>query len=498
MIKIKEKIFQNPKLSLIFTIIFFLLIAFFYLWQLNKLPLTAYDEAIYAQVTRETLASGQMTTLYNFGQPWLEKPPLYFWLAIPSIKIFGTSEVAFRLPSALLAILCLWLVYLVTKKLSNKKSLALLASLILAVLPFYYITGRQVRLDVPLTALLLSATYFSILGWQNKKYLLSIFPLIGLAVLTKNIVGLLALPIIFIFSFIYKQTAWLKSKYLWLGLFIGLAIALPWHWQQYQLWGNNFLETYLGFHVLQRFDTGFGSATNNNFFGYFHLLWQYSWPWWQIFILLLIASLILKKIYREEKILRLLYASWAIIAFVILFFSLSKTKISTYILPMYPYLSIAIAIGLYLFWQIIKNKWLKIIYLLIVGAIFLYSILLCLGNNDRILKNFHFIYDYNLRDIGQIIRLENKPQAKIYYISGPPAETINFYAQQAVLPAPTDQASKTITMPGPAFIYLYDRDFPLFLQADGQVKPEFQTVQLKYYKDRLILLYSDNDIILHF
>ncbi|MFA5127138.1 MAG: glycosyltransferase family 39 protein [Patescibacteria group bacterium] len=495
---IYQKILQNQKASSLLIIIFFLLLAFFYLYQLNKLPLTAYDEAIYAQVTRQTLVSSQITTLYNFGQAWLEKPPLYFWLAMTSVKIFGDSEAAFRLPSALLAILSFCLVYLVTKKLSGKKSLGLMAAFILAIIPFYYITGRQVRLDVPLTAIILSTIYVFILGWDNKKYLLGIFPLMALAVLTKNIVGLLAIPFVLIFSLIYKQWSWLKSKYFWLGLPIGLLLAIPWHWRQYQLWGNNFLETYLGFHVLNRFSSGFGNVTQTNPLSYFHILWDYSWPWWQIFILLLIVALILKKFYHTEKSWRLLLTSWTIMAFVIFFFSLSKTKISSYLLLMYPYLAIAIAVSLSYLWQIIKHKWLKILYLLFTGALCLYSILLCLGQDDRILKNFHFFYDYNLRDIGRLINLENKPNAKIYYLSGPPAETINFYAQQPVSQVSVDQETKTINLSGPAFIYLYDSNLPLFLDDAGQVKKEFSSIRVKYSQDHILLLYGEQDIVLHF
>ncbi|MDE2757369.1 MAG: glycosyltransferase family 39 protein, partial [Acidobacteriota bacterium] len=79
---------------------------------LGGLGLVGPDEPRYAQIAREMLASGDFVTPRYFGEPWLEKPVLYYWLAAAAYSIFGVNEFAARLPSALAAVLGVFCVYL--------------------------------------------------------------------------------------------------------------------------------------------------------------------------------------------------------------------------------------------------------------------------------------------------------------------------------------------------------------------------------------------------
>ena len=54
--------------------------------------LVDYDEATYAKVVVDTLHTGQVTDLYHFDKPWFEKPPLYLWMAVGSVKLFGSMN----------------------------------------------------------------------------------------------------------------------------------------------------------------------------------------------------------------------------------------------------------------------------------------------------------------------------------------------------------------------------------------------------------------------
>ena len=58
-----------------------------------------YDEATYAKVVVDTIKSGDVSTFTLSGHLWFEKPPLYLWLAIGSVNLFGAHEFAFRVPS---------------------------------------------------------------------------------------------------------------------------------------------------------------------------------------------------------------------------------------------------------------------------------------------------------------------------------------------------------------------------------------------------------------
>ena len=59
------------------------------------------DEPRYAQVAREMLDRRDWVTPVLGGHAWLEKPPLYYWQAMLAYRIFGVSDVAARIPSAI-------------------------------------------------------------------------------------------------------------------------------------------------------------------------------------------------------------------------------------------------------------------------------------------------------------------------------------------------------------------------------------------------------------
>jgi 4-amino-4-deoxy-L-arabinose transferase-like glycosyltransferase len=65
------------------------------------------DEPRYAWIARDMAESGDWVTPRLYGKPWLEKPPLYYWGAAICFKLFGVSETAARLPSAISALLAM-------------------------------------------------------------------------------------------------------------------------------------------------------------------------------------------------------------------------------------------------------------------------------------------------------------------------------------------------------------------------------------------------------
>src|SRR5258708_22461486 len=85
--------------------------AFFFFWGLASFGLIGADEPRYAQVAREMLARNDWVTPVLGGSPWLEKPPLYYWQAMLAYQLFGVSDWAARLPSAVDAFLLVFAVY---------------------------------------------------------------------------------------------------------------------------------------------------------------------------------------------------------------------------------------------------------------------------------------------------------------------------------------------------------------------------------------------------
>lgn len=76
-----------------------------YFSHLGVIGLVGPDEPRYAWIARAMAETGDWVTPRLYGKPWFEKPPLYYWGAALSFKLFGVSEVAARLPSAISAVL---------------------------------------------------------------------------------------------------------------------------------------------------------------------------------------------------------------------------------------------------------------------------------------------------------------------------------------------------------------------------------------------------------
>ncbi|HYL61688.1 MAG TPA: glycosyltransferase family 39 protein [Candidatus Methylomirabilis sp.] len=72
---------------------------------LGALGFVGPDEPRYAWIARDMAETGDWVTPRLYGKPWFEKPPLFYWGAAASFKVFGVSEAAARLPSAICALL---------------------------------------------------------------------------------------------------------------------------------------------------------------------------------------------------------------------------------------------------------------------------------------------------------------------------------------------------------------------------------------------------------
>ena len=76
-----------------------------YFSHLGAIGFVGPDEPRYAWIARDMAETGDWITPRLFGKPWFEKPPLYYWGAAICFKLFGVSEAAARLPSAISALL---------------------------------------------------------------------------------------------------------------------------------------------------------------------------------------------------------------------------------------------------------------------------------------------------------------------------------------------------------------------------------------------------------
>src|SRR5262249_24558469 len=94
----------SPAARILWAVLIVATLSVCYFSHLGAVGFVGPDEPRYAWIARDIAESGDWITPRLYGKPWFEKPPLYYWSAGLSFRVFGVSEVAGRLPSALAAL----------------------------------------------------------------------------------------------------------------------------------------------------------------------------------------------------------------------------------------------------------------------------------------------------------------------------------------------------------------------------------------------------------
>jgi 4-amino-4-deoxy-L-arabinose transferase-like glycosyltransferase len=204
--------------------------AFLFLYGLAQFGLIGADEPRYAQVAREMLERHDWVTPVLGGQPWLEKPPLYYWQAMIVYRMFGVSDWAARLPSAVDAIFLVLAVYFFLRRFRPGFELdgALIAASSAGIIGY----ARAASMDMALAA----AFTIGMLGWwawhqSNKRIFLSVFyGCVALGTLAKGPIAFcLAAAVIILYAAAVREWR-LVLRTLWLpGIILFCAIAMPWY-----------------------------------------------------------------------------------------------------------------------------------------------------------------------------------------------------------------------------------------------------------------------------
>ncbi|MDJ0568475.1 MAG: glycosyltransferase family 39 protein [Pleurocapsa sp. MO_192.B19] len=196
-------------------------------------------EGHFAMVGQEMLLRDDWITPHLNGSPYLNKPPLLYWLIATTSSIFGYTEFAARLPIGLMGWLGIVVAWKWTRELWGINT-SRVAALMLSVTLGWFIFTHQILLDVLLSTLLLSSNYFL---WrcvampsdlsldQPRSWLnwLGAYLSLALCVLTKGIIGVV-FPLIGCFALAIVRQDWkiIKRIKLYQGLLLVLAVILPW------------------------------------------------------------------------------------------------------------------------------------------------------------------------------------------------------------------------------------------------------------------------------
>ncbi len=279
------------------------------------------------------------------GKPWLEKPPLYYWITSPLYSLFHSSETAARIgPAAcglITALTIFWLgLMLWTRQAGLMGALILLTSLGFAGF------GRGASTDMPFTCCLtlalasLAVASVKDAGWK----VLGAYVFLGLAVLGKGPVAVvLAAGIGLCVWFLDERGVVLHRWRVLPGLVITAVVAIPWFWLVFRQNGYAFISTFFINHNLARYTTDIHHHSEPIYY-FLPALFVLFLPW-SGWLLLLIKSPVegLRK-WRQWHPGMLFLVCWFLVP--VIFFSLSESKLAGYVLPSLPPLALILGVRL--------------------------------------------------------------------------------------------------------------------------------------------------------
>jgi len=336
-------------------VIVVLLVALPLFAHLDQLPINLYDEARLADNAIEMSRNHQWLVPTYLGQPemWNTKPPLMIWFQVLSLKIIGTCELAIRIPSALAALATLLIMYRFCAKRLKRPILGILCCTIMAT-SMGFVGEHMARtgdydalLTFFVTGYLLS--YFVFIDEDKREYLLYTLLLITGAVMTKGIAGLLPMPALLVYMLYRKK---FRSVFTTPTFYMGITF---------------FIVIVTGYYLLrEHYNPGYLKAVYNNELGgrYSEINENHEAPWYFYLVNLAIDRFnfwwylvpigLVIGLYSEAKSIKN-FCVFCLVVIVCYYavLSSSATKLWWYDMPVYPWLAIGAALGIYLICELL-------------------------------------------------------------------------------------------------------------------------------------------------
>ncbi|MDA1335158.1 MAG: glycosyltransferase family 39 protein [bacterium] len=170
------------------------------------------------------------STVTEFGFPWWtywsfhDHPPLAFLFQYFSMNIFGDTNFGFRLPSALLGIIGVFLMYLIGKELYSNES-GIFAALFLAVTLNHVYISRIGMQEAYSIFFIILTFYLFIRGLKNDKYFIWMGVALGLALLAKYTTFIIGV-VMDLYILIWRRDL-IKNKNIWIGVALMALIFSP-------------------------------------------------------------------------------------------------------------------------------------------------------------------------------------------------------------------------------------------------------------------------------
>ncbi len=311
------------------------LLACAWLAMLGVRALVSADEGRYATLSLGMLQSGDWIVPRLDGLLYFEKPPLQYWAGAAAMGVFGVNEFAARLWPGLSGLACVALLAFTARRLHGPETgwYALLAGGSTA---WIVVNSQFLSLDAGLTAALTLALCAVLLAEHagdarsRRRWMLLAWLGMALAVLSKGLIGVVIPAAALLVRAAWERDARFWRERQWVrGLLVLLLVAAPWFvvvsWRE-----PAFARFFFIHEHFERFLTPVARREG---------------AWWY-FVPVLVAGLLpwtaaLPRLLRARDHAERLMLAWA--GFVFVFFSVSNSKLPSYILPMFPALVLLLA-----------------------------------------------------------------------------------------------------------------------------------------------------------
>lgn len=298
------------------------------------------DSAQYAAMSMEMWQNQSFLEITNLGKPYLDKPPLIFWLSSLSMGVLGFYPWAFKLPTFLSTCIGLYSIYRLSHRIGGHDT-AQKAFLILASSVAWLVFNNDVRTDALLANFVIFSCWQFVEWYRCRKYIHCFGIAIGtaLAMLAKGPIGVIAISAWGASWLIFHRDWKVIFNFRWILLaLIILLLLIPMCWGLFKQHGWEGIRFYFWTQSFGRI-TGESPWINHPNPGYFFPILAWSFLPWTLFLVWGLIAIVLKKIEWEPTDKALFTSSLLLFAAL----SISKYKLPHYIFIIIPWLSVLTA-----------------------------------------------------------------------------------------------------------------------------------------------------------